>query len=183
MTNNNKVTTSGLGNNEKDPDADLAKDIDVLFNDDDSVLTGLEDTPKQTITNMIVAFRAADDSRSKTVYSRRLARTAKDRDGVKNANAGVVKIRGTLIQVVKDLIDALCEHPEFYRETANWLDWPKNLRPVLRKQLKTRGHDVGQYIEQAEEIEEERAKLLAASTAADTDEVTRPAVATEQEAG
>lgn len=168
-------------NNNKDPDGDLGKDIDVLFDDDDGILSGLEDTPKQTITNMIVAFRAADDSRSKVVYQRRLARTGKDRDGVKNANAGVVQIRRTLIQVVNDLIEALEKHPEFYREVANWLDWPRNLRPILRKQLKARGHDIGSYIDAAEEIEAERRRVIDASTAADSDE--RLPVAAVQQAG
>lgn len=164
MTSNNGKKGKG-----KDPDDVLGKDIDVLFDDDDGLLSGLEDTPKQTVTNMIVAFRAADDARSKVVYQRRLARTSKDRDGVKNANASVVTIRQTLIQVVRDLLDALEQHPEFYREVSNWLDWPKNLRPILRKQMKARGHDVGSYIDATEEIEAERRRVNEASTIADSD--------------
>ena len=182
MANNNKVTMTGLGEN-KDADADLDKDLDDLFDDDESILSGLEDTPKQTITNEINAFRQTDDQRSKNVYTRRLARTAKDRDGVKNANAAIVMTRARLKQVMMDLIESLMRHPEFYREVANWLDWPRNLRPMLRKQLKARGHDVGSYIDAAEEIEAERTKLLEASTVADSDERAQPAVATAQESG
>ncbi len=155
--------------NPPDPDQDLLDDIDDMFDDGNGVLAGLKDTARQTITNMVVAFQDADNARSKTVYQRRLARVSKDKDGAKNANAAIVKMRESLITIVKDLIEGLLEHPEFAREANNWLSWPMNLRPILKKQLKMRGLDVSEYIAQAEEIEEERRRLAEQSSAADSD--------------
>lgn len=140
---------------------DLEKDL-VDLDGDESLIAGLSDTPIQQVSNPMNAWIRLDNVRSQRSYELQVAKKMRDQKSAKTCAEELVKTREEMVQVTRDLLKALAEHEKVREHVPNWVRWPVNIRPILKKHLKSQYQiDVSDIIAQAEEMESERGSMQA----------------------
>ena len=145
-------------NRDHQPDTgleELKNDLVALDQPDaEELLEGLGDTPVQIVSNAINEWGRLDNLRSQQAYQLDVLRRAGDTDTAKILAAALVKTRQRLLMVSQDVIEAVAMAPRVREHIPNWITWPINLRPILKKHLKLRhGIDITDILAEVAEME------------------------------